>query len=360
MKVAALLVLLVVPPGRAAEDVTPAQARANVVRALPPDIAEGAGIGDLRAYLERLSPAQKQAALRSLTQKEGELGDDPATLGVIGQAYAGLGKVKEARVTAHQALRRNPQDPEAKRLLAWVASQEKLQGRDAGAGPADARRPGGGYSPAADGRRTGLNALEQRIERAFRRGQRSAEFQDTMRDARGLSVNDLKAAGIIFKPAEPDQRDAVLITRQGEGFAVSLRADALNSGGDAEARAAAHVANGVRQAQTLRDHEVIGWALIKARGWISGARTHKELAPGDIEARPVSKSDANLMVARKLLDRDSYSYDTSTEKFSADPGEVLGIRMMQSKALDKDPQTRLDLEGLFAYFMKSTQRAGAN
>ena len=92
MKVAALLALLAAP-AFAGDPVTPTQARANVVQALPPDIARGAANGDLRQYLEKLSPEQKQAALRSLTAKEGELGNDPATLGVIGQAYAGLGKV---------------------------------------------------------------------------------------------------------------------------------------------------------------------------------------------------------------------------------------------------------------------------
>lgn len=354
MKAAALLALLAALPGHASETVTPAQARSNVVAALPPDIARGAGQGDLRAYLERLGPEQKAAALRSLTAKEGELGDDPATLNVIGQAYAGLGKVTEARQAAQAALRQNPNDPEAKRLMGWVISQEKLQGREGGGAPGG-DRPGGGFAPAAGGRQGALNALEQRIERAFRRGQRSAEFQDTMQDARGMSVGELKAAGIAFQRAAPDQKDAVMITRQGEGFTISIRDDALNSGGDTEARAAAQVANGVRQAQTLRDHEYIGWALIRARGWISGGRTHRELAPNDSEARPTTPSDQNLMVARKIVDRENYNFDSSKENYG---GGITPMALGQLNARSKNSQ--ISLEDLFSYFLMSTGRANSD
>ncbi|TPW18967.1 MAG: hypothetical protein FD126_3158, partial [Elusimicrobia bacterium] len=138
MKVAALLALLAALPARAGDGVTPAQARTNVVSAmgLPAQVESAAkSAGDLQRYLSGLSPEQKAAALRSLQTKGGELGDDPSTLAVVGQAYAGLGKVKEARQAAQQILRERPNDPEAGRLMMWVNSQEKLAGRDGSGGP---------------------------------------------------------------------------------------------------------------------------------------------------------------------------------------------------------------------------------
>lgn len=329
MKVAALLALLAAMPAHASDAVTPAQARANVVASFPREIRDGVGNTDLRTYLQRLTPEQKQAALRSLTAKEGELGDDPTTLGVLGEAYAGLGKVQEAKEAAQAILRQNPNHPEAKRLMGWVTSQEKLAERGSGGGPfGDRGGPGsGGQSPAAAGsRQATLNALEQRIARAFQRGQRSAEFRDTMEDARGMSVAELKEEGIVFQRAAPDQKDAVMITQTATGFTVALRDDALASGGDTEARAAAHVANGVRQAQTYRDHSgPVAWALVKARGWMSGAQTHKELAPNDIDRRPTTPSDQNLMASRRILDQKTEKFDKTTESYGEQENGALAM-----------------------------------
>lgn len=332
MKVAALLVFLAALPGHSSASVTPAQARANVVQALPPDIAEGAGTGDLRAYLERLPPDQKQAALRALAAKETELGDDPATLGVIGQVYAGLGKVKEARQAAAAVLRQSPADPDANRLMGWVISQEKLSGR--GVGDAYSGGPGPGTRvPAAAGRQATLNDLERRIQSVFRRGQRSAEFKGTMEDARGMSVAELQAEGITFKKAEPGQRDAVLVVPQGAGFTISLRDDALVSGGDTEARAAAHVADGVRQAQTKRDHPYIGGVLTLVRGWLTGATVHKELAPNDIDPRPATPSDQNLMLSRKILDQKTLQFDGTRESYGTAADELMPLFNSLSRAM---------------------------
>lgn len=352
MKAAALLALLAALPADAGDAVTPAQARANVVQSFPPEIRSGLGNSDLRTYLQRLSPEQKQAALRSLTAKEGDLGDDPATLGVLGEAYAGLGKVKEAKEAAQAILRQNPDHPEAKRLMGWVTSQEKLAERGSGGGAfGDTRGPGGGgQSPAAATRQANLNALEQRVQGLFRRGQRSNEFQSTLQDARGMSVAELKAAGIEFQRAPANQQDAVMITRtEGGGFNIAIRDDALASGGDTEARGAAHVANGVRQAQTLRDHEYIGWALIKARGWISGARTHRELAPNDLDPRPTTQPDKDLMASRKMLDQKTVKFDPTKESFGDDA--VNGIMNMFNSMVNM-----YGTEVLFQRFLTQTKR----
>lgn len=354
MRVAALLGLLAALPAHAGDAVTPAQARVNVVQALPPDIAKGipAG-GDLQTVLQRLTPEQKAAAIRSLTAKEGALGKDPATLNVIGQAYAGLGKVKEAKQAAQAALERNRNDPEALRLMGWVQSQERLAGREGGGGAfGDTGGPGGGgQSPRAASVQANLNQLEQRIQGLFRRGQGSDEFKSTMQDARGLSVAELKAAGIEFQRAPADQRDAVIIQRTDSGgFTVSLRADALQSGGDTEARAAAQVANGVRQAQTYRDHSVpVAWALVKARGWLTGAKTHQELAPNDLKFDPNNPSDMNLAAQRKIL-------SVKGEKLSEEPSSYgdntsTGVLSMMGAVAG-----RMDMEGLFSYFIRSTKR----
>lgn len=318
MKAAALLALLAALPGQAAETVTPAQARSNVVAALPPDIARGAGQGDLRAYLERLGPEQKAAALRSLTAKEGDLGDDPTTLGVIGEAYAGLGKVKEARQAAQAILDRNPSDPAAKRLMAWVTTQEHLPGRDGGAGPAAAGRPAAGnFAPAAGGQQTALQPLERKIQGLFRRGNNSQEFRNTLQDAQGFSVAELKAAGIQFAEAKPGQKDAVVIAKSddGNGLTISIRKDALATAGDSEARGAANVANGVRQAQTKRDHPQLGGLINLVRGWTTGATVHKELAPGDIDHNPTTQPDKDLMASRKILDQKTVKFDKTTESY---------------------------------------------
>ncbi|TBR24483.1 hypothetical protein EPO15_03950 [bacterium] len=314
MKVAALLGLLAALPAHAGDAVTPAQARASVVQALPPDIAKGVGNGDLRAYLERLPQDQKAAAIRSLAAKEGELGDDPTTLGVIGQAYAGLGKVREAKQAAQAILNQNPDNPEARRIMAWVVSQEKLPGRDAGGGAFNnTAGPGGG---GAGGAQANLNAIERRIQGVFRRGNNSEEFRSTLADAKGFSVAELNQAGISFKKADPGQKDAVVITPLPEGkFSISIREDALSTAGDSEARGAANVADGVRQAQTKRDHPYIGDALIMVRGWMTGAKVHKELAPNDIDKVPVSQPDKDLMVARKTLDQKTVKFDPNTENY---------------------------------------------
>lgn len=357
MRVAALLGLLAALPAHAGDAVSPAQARTSVVQALPPEIAKGAGNQDLRTYLERLTPEQKQAALRSLTAKEGELGDDPTTLGVIGQAYAGLGKVKEARHAAEAALRQNPNDAGARQLLGWVTSQEKLaeRGSSGGSFAGDTRGPGGG-GQAAGGRQASLNALEQRIQGLFRRGQNSDEFKSTMQDARGLSVAELNAAGIAFQRASADQKDAVLVSQHDGKFTISIRDDALASPApkaDVEARAAAQVANGVRQAQTLRDHEYLGWAIIKARGWISGARTHKELAPNDIDAAPATPSDQNLMAQRKLLSVKEGPLPAEPSTYGdGDTNRIMQMLSIMGKTKGLEP--------LFQYFMTSTKRDGGS
>lgn len=361
MKVAALLMLLVVLPGRAGEPAPPTQARLNVVGAmgLPREVSERAEKAtDLQGYLAKLPPEQRVAALRSLTAEAGELGKDPATLSLMGQAYAGLGKVKEARLAAEQVLRVRENDPEARRVLLWADSQDRLAGRDGAPG-------GTGDGPAATktaalaaGRHANLNDLEQRLQGVFRRGQGtnavkgSDEFKRTLRDAGGMSVAELQEAGIAFQRAPTDQKDAVQISQQDGKFTISIRDDALSSGGEnKDARGAAHVANGVRQAQTLRDHEYIGWALIKARGWISGARTHRELAAGDIEANPSNPSDANLMAQRKLLSikedplpsQPSTYGDTNTNNYMLMMGAIGGTKT---------------LEELFQNFINSTKRGG--
>lgn len=315
MRVAALLGLLAALPAHAGDAVTPARARASVVSALPADIAKGAGSGDLRAYLERLTPAQKKAALRALAEEEERLGDDPATLAVIGQAYAGLGRVQEARQAAEAALRQNPNDPDAKRLLGWVVAKENLAERGAGGGTFGGV---GGPAPAAAGRQETLDVFERRIQGAFRRGRRSAEFQDTLSDARGMSVAELAAAGITFQHVDAGQKDAVVIIQQGKSFTISLRDDALDSRGDAEARAAAHVANGVRQVQTKRDHPLIGGAIILARGWFTAATTHKQLAPNDRDRNPSGPSDQNLMAARKMLDLKAERFEKTDESYGGE------------------------------------------
>ena len=141
MRVAALLGLLAAAPAGAGEPVTPTQARANVVTALAltPELAKGARSGDLQIYLAGMSSEQRAAALRSLAAKEGELGDDPATLTFIGQAYAGLGQIQKVREAAEAVRRRDPENVEAKQLLVWVTSQEKMPARGS-------RDPGGAAS----------------------------------------------------------------------------------------------------------------------------------------------------------------------------------------------------------------------
>lgn len=351
MRAAALLALLAALPGRAAETVTPAQARASVVAALPPDIARGAGQGDLRGYLERLNPEQKQAALRSLTAKEGELGDDPATLGVIGQAYAGLGRVDEVRQVLENLRRRNPNDPEVRQLAGWVATQEHLR-RDASRSGA-----GSGFAPAA-APAAGLGVTERKVQGLFRRGGNSAEFRSTLEDARGFSVAELKAAGITFSKAEAGQRDAVMITKTAEGVNIAVRDDALSSRGDAEARGAAHVANGVRQAQTYRDHSgLVAWGLVKARGWISGARTHQQLAPNDVEANPQTPSDLNLMMQRHLLDSRAEEAAPMPRKPVSYGDKDVNDMMASLAAMAK---IRPSIEKIFEDFMRSTERSGTD
>lgn len=175
-----------------------------------------------------------------------------------------------------------------------------------------------------------------------------------MQDARGFSVAELKAAGITFSKAEAGQRDAVMITKTAEGVNIAVRDDALNSRGDAEARGAAHVANGVRQAQTYRDHSgLVAWGLVKARGWISGARTHKELAPNDLESRPTTPSDQNLMTARKILDQKTDQFDPDKESMGpAEENELLRMFNTMSKVYG--------IEELFNRYMSRTKRDGSS
>lgn len=353
MRAAALLALLAALPVRAAETVTPARARASVVAALPPDIARGAGQGDLRGYLERLSPEQKQAALRSLTAKEGELGDDPATLGVIGQAYAGLGRLDEVRQVVETLRRRNPNSPDVRQLAGWVATQEHLR-RDESRRGVEA---GSGFAPAA-APAAGLGATERKVQSLFRRGGNSAEFRSTMKDAHGFSVAELKAAGITFSKAEAGQRDAVMITKTAEGVNIAVRDDALNSRGDTEARGAAHVANGVRQAQAYRDHSgPVAWGLVKARGWISGARTHQQLAPNDVETTPQTEPDRNLMMQRHLLDSRAEEAAPMPTKPTSYGDNKDDQRMAAFSAMAK---IRPSIEKLFEDFMRSTERSGTD
>lgn len=353
MRAVALLTLLAVMPAGAGETVSPAQARANVVAALPPEIARGAGQGDLRGYLERLSPEQKQAALRSLTAREGELGDDPATLGVIGQAYAGLGRVDEVRQVVETLRRRNPNNPEVRQLAGWVATQEHLR-RGESRGGVEA---GGGFAPAA-APAAGFGATERKVQSLFRRGGDSAEFRSTMQDARGFSVAELKAAGITFSKAEAGQRDAVMITKTAEGVNIAVRDDALSSRGDAEARGAAHVANGVRQAQTYRDHSgPVAWGLVKARGWISGARTHQQLAPNDVEDRPQTPSDLNLMMQRHLLGA-RVEEEAPMPRKPVSYGDQKVDDMMNSLSIMA--KIRPSIEKIFEDFMRSTERSGTD
>lgn len=346
MKAAALLGLLAALPAHAGDVVTPAQARANVVQALPPDIAKGAGSGDLRAYLERLSPEQKAAALRSLTEKEGELGGDPTTLGVIGQAYAGLGKVQEARDAAQTILNLRPNDPEARRLMAWVTTREKLAGR--GTSPAafgDTGGPSGGQAGSAASRPTGWNG---RVQRLMGQRGRSKELDSVVRDAskdaprREITMEDLTRAGIAVVQAPDNQERAVQLSEKDGRFTVSIREDALYS---TEARAAAHLGNGLRQAATDRDESGVAWAYVVAKGWLTGGRIHKELAPQDVEARPRAGPDADAMTMRRILDLAERRYDSTTENLGT---KFAGMMTMLNNYASNAPQA------LYERFVRST------
>ncbi|TPW20357.1 MAG: hypothetical protein FD126_1768 [Elusimicrobia bacterium] len=351
MKAAALLALLAALPAHAGGPVSPEQARTNVVKAmgLPADVERGAKAGDLQRFLSGLPQPQKEAALRALQAKSGELGDDPSTLAFVGQAYAGLGKVKEARQAALQIQREHPNDPEASRLMQWVNAQEKLPGREGSASP-EASPSGSRVAPAAAGGRP-MNPLEAKLQSLFRRGGNSPEFTSTMSDAGGKSVNQLKGERISFSPAAADQKDAVLVTEHPDGtVTVALRDDALNSGGDREARAAAHFANGVRQAQILRDNNaVVGWVLVKARGWYTGAQTHKELAPNDIDRNPKTPSDQNLMAARRIVDRKAAQIVPGQESYGS---ELEDDSLNEVNSLPEG----VDVDTLFQRFIKLTRR----
>ena len=361
MRVAALVGLLAVGPAGAGEPVTPAQARASVVAALPPDIAKNAGKGDLQVYLQRLTPEQRKAALRSLAAKEGELGDDPATLAVIGQAYAGLGELQKVREAAEAVRRQDASNPDAKRLLLWVDSQERLAGH--GSQSPDGTKTAGGPAPGPGSAQARLNEFEQRVQSFFQRGRKSPEFRSVLNDAHGLSVPELKARGFQFTPAEATQPDAVKITPlKGGGMSIAIRDDALiapgeakTPGADVEARGAAHVAGGVKQAQTLKEYPNVGWLIVKARGWISTGKTHRELAPNDADPRPTSPSDQNLMIARKIVDRENYHFDSTKESYCEGMGK-LALGQLNRKSTE----SKLTLEELFIYFLDSHGRGNGN
>lgn len=327
MKVAALLALFAVLPARAGDGVSPAQARTNVVKAmeLPPELERGAKTGDLQRYLAGLSQDQKAAALRSLAAKNGELGNDPATLAIMGQAYAGLGKVKEARQAAQQALRVNEADQDARRVLLWADSQDRLAGREPGAA--------GGYSPSAagapaapSGRQRG--GWEGRVERLMAQRNRSGELDSVVKDAsrdpasQNITMEQLNRAGIAVVKAPAAQERAVQLLEENGKYTVSIREDALNS---SDARAAAHLGNGLRQAATDRDESGVLWAYIVAKGWITGGRIHKELAPTDTETHPKGSSDADVMTMRRLLDLAERRYDAAKEDLGAKYGAMMNI-----------------------------------
>lgn len=366
MKVAALLTLLAALPAHAGDPAAQARARANVLSSFPPEIARGAGTQDLQRYLSGLSPEQQAAALRSLTAKEADLKKDPANLPVLGQVYAGLGKVKEARAAAEQLKRNNPNDPEADRLMRWVIGQEKLPRRDGGGAPGGEAGAPRAMAPARAGAggRVNLSPFESQIQANFDRGLKSPEFSRTMSDAGAMDVGNLRRHNIFFEPAPADQKDAVVVDREKETgkYVISIRRDALESDGDRVARAAAQIANGVRNAQTLRDHEYLGRVIAIARGWISGGRTHKELAPNDQPANLTNSPERAIMVGRMMSDRQSYTYD-----MTKDPQGPVMEQMalgqtndMAKKRKKDDSDWEFSIEDLVAFVVRTSGRGAGN
>ena len=369
MKVAALLALLALLaalPALAGDALTPAQAQArtNVLSALPREISQGAGTGDLQRYLAGLSPEQKAAALRSLTAKEADLRRDPANLSVLGQAYAGLGKVKEARAAAEQLRQRDRNDPEAARLMTWVISQEKLQGRDGLGAPGGETGAPRGMAPAGVGAAANLSPFESSIQANFDRGRQSNEFRRTMNDAGGIDVGNLRKHDIFFEPAPANQKDAIAVDRDDDTgkYVISIRKDSLESDGDRVARAAAQIANGVRQAQTLRDNPNFGRVIVIARGWISGGITHRELAANDRPAQLTDGPERAIMIGRMLSDRNSYNYD-QTKDPQGPPLEQMALGQtneMASKKKADNSGWEFSIEDMVALVVRSSGRGAGN
>ncbi|TPW20359.1 MAG: hypothetical protein FD126_1770, partial [Elusimicrobia bacterium] len=198
-----------------------------------------------------------------------------------------------------------------------------------------------------------MNALEQRISGLFRRGNNSETFRTTMATAGGrqnVGMAELQAAGISFQRAPAGQTDAVTVEQKDGRFNIYVREDALNSGGDTQARGAAHVVNGVEQANTRKEHPIIGGAMIMVRGWIAGAKTHRELAPNDIDRRPSSQPDRDLMASRKLLDLKSDQYDPNAESYG-------GEKESQTMQLLNSLANAYGVDAVFARFITMTGRA---
>ena len=355
----------------------PQQAQTQIRQTLAsaaPGLSANARGGDLASQISGLPPAQKTAALEALSRNESELGADPVALAEVGAAYLALGSGPRALSAAERVLAQDPGNPVAlgvkARLLAASgdkgAARQLLAQIPPGHPQAalalaaiqlerDPSSPGSGPTPAPAGPRPAAIAqagpagdLGRRISGLLAKSGQSAELNSTLSDAGGYSVADLDRAGIRFRAAPADQTDAVrLIENKADGtFIVSLRADALNS---SDARAAAHVGNGIRQAETDRDHPTLGWAINVARGWMTGGRIHRELAPGDIDHAPSNPSDNDLMIQRRLLEVKDRPYRSAEDSYQRDDPSYMA--MMNSYV------QRMGIEDLFTIFVRSSGRA---
>lgn len=344
------------------------QAQTTVRSVLPPEVRDRVPPGgDLRGALEGLSPDAKRRAAESLAGQEDQVGNDPAALAVVGQAYASLGDPARAGAVADRLLAANPRDgdglairgralqaqgdlrgalaafsavppdhPQATLAATWQRQiQQDMERQGGSVGPASWGRPGGdssGSGTAPDGSALPA-AFRQRLQAAIAQRGQSPTLDGTLREAspNGASLADLNAAGIYFKPAPPDQKSAVQLIEQNGTYVVSIKPEAMQN----QARAAAQVGNGIKQATTDRDNSGIMWALVVAKGWFTGARIHQELAPNDVVARPAA-ADRDLMLARKMVDLRNSPYDKSSDDYGSEANKFLPM-FSQMAAQGRDP-----------------------
>lgn len=360
-----------------------AAVRQTVSSVLPPDVRDKLPPGgDLRGVMEGLSPDAKRRAADSLADQEGQFKNDPVALAVVGQAYASLGDPARAGLVADRLLAQDPRNgdglairgralqaqgdlrgalaayksvppghPQATLAATWQRQiQQDLERQGGSVRPAGWDRPQGDSSGSGAGPDAGPlpAAFRQRLQAAIAERAQSPTLDSTLQAAspNGATLADLNAAGIYFKPAPAEQKSAVQLIENGGTFTVSIRADALAQ----PERAAAHFGDGVKRAVTDRDNSGIAWVAMTALGRITGARIHKELAPGDIDAHPANPSDRDLMLARKFNDLRGSPYNAGSEDYGTLANQFLPMFNVMAAS-------GRDVVQLFQKFLNSTGEA---